>query len=59
MGESKIDGYTNVISYYGSSTYTVSEMSVLLNDIVQECKSLEIETANPQEIQSLLLEWGK
>lgn len=58
MGESKIPGYTNVISYYGSSTYTVSEMSVLLNEIVQECKSLGIDTADPAEIQSLLQEWG-
>jgi hypothetical protein len=59
MGDSKIDGYTNVISYYGSSCYDQAAMSVLLNEIVSQAKELNIETANPQEIQSLLSEWGK
>ena len=40
IGNSKIEGYTNVVSYYGSSTYDSREMSVLLNEIVRECKGI-------------------
>lgn len=59
IGDSKIEGYTNVISYYGSSVYDSREMSVLLNEIVRECKELGIETNSPEEINSLLESWGK
>ena len=38
LGESKLDGYTNVITYYGSSTYDSLQMSKLINLIVEECK---------------------
>ena len=56
---SKLEGFTNVIAYYGSSTYNSSEMSRLIELIVQECKQLDIETKTPAEIQSLLESWGK
>ena len=59
IGNSKIEGYTNVVSYYGSSTYDSREMSVLLNEIVRECKELGIETSSPEEINSLLESWEK
>lgn len=38
--KSKLDGYTNVIAYYGSSTYNTAEMSKLIDLIVQECEQL-------------------
>ncbi len=57
MGESKIDGYTNVISYYGSSCYDTAAMSVLLNEIVSQAKELEI-AVDTQEMKSLLESWG-
>ena len=57
LGESKIDGYTNVITYYGSSTYDTKQMSALINLVVQECKSLGIETATPAELSLLLEGW--
>jgi hypothetical protein len=58
IGDSKIEGYTNVISYYGSSTYDSREMSILLNEIVRECKELGIETRPDEEIKSLIKSWG-
>lgn len=56
---SKIDGCTNVALYYGSSTYDVSTMSRLIDNIVQDCKALGIETKSSEELESLLGEWGK
>ena len=55
--KSKLEGFTNVIAYYGSSTYNTNEMSRLIDLIVQECKQLNIETMNEKEIESLLESW--
>lgn len=55
---SKIEGCTNVILYYGSSTYDVAQMSRLINIIIQDCEALEIETKSQAEIDSLLNSWG-
>lgn len=57
IGESKLDGYTNVMTYYGSSTYDTKQMSTLINLIVEECKLQGIETMTPQELSLLLEEW--
>ena len=57
IGESKIEGYTNVITYYGSSTYDTKQMGALINLVVQECKTLGIETATPAELSLLLEGW--
>ena len=56
---SKIDGCTNVALYYGSSTYDVSTMSRLIDNIVQDCKALGIETKSDAELESLLGAWGR
>ena len=56
---SKLDGFTNVLAYYGSSMYNTAEMSKLIDLIVQECQQLGIETKNPKELQSLLESWSK
>ena len=55
--KSKLEGYTNVIAYYGSSTYNTKEMTRLINLIVDECKQLGIETKPKAEIESLLRSW--
>ena len=55
--KSKLEGYTNVIAYYGSSTYNTKEMTRLINLIVDECKQLGIETKPKAEIDSLLRSW--
>lgn len=52
--ESKIKGCTNVILYYGSSTYDTSQMHRLIELVVQECEQLEIETLTPEELARLI-----
>lgn len=54
---SKIEGCTNVILYYGSSTYDTSQMSRLTNLIVDECKGQGIDTDTPDEIANRLSLW--
>lgn len=54
---SKIEGCTNVVLYYGSSTYDMAQMSRLINIILQECRQLGIETKSQAEIDSLLTSW--
>lgn len=56
--QSKIEGCTNVILYYGSSTYDVEQMNRLVNILCQDCEALGIETKSPAEVASLLDSWG-
>ena len=55
---SKLEGCTNVILYYGSSTYDSQTMCRLINNILEECRLQGIETKSDEEIQSLLTSWG-
>ena len=38
LGKSKLKGYTNLIVYYGSSTYDTKEMTRLLDAVINECQ---------------------
>ena len=58
LGESKLDGYTNVITYYGSSTYDSLQMSRLIRLISEECKLQGIETMTQAEIALLMDGWS-
>lgn len=55
--ESKIKGCTNVVLYYGSSTYNTAQMSRLIDRIVEDCKIQGIETRTPEEIANMLSLW--
>ena len=55
--KSKLEGYTNVIAYYGSSSYDTKSMARLIDLIVQECKQFNIETMTEDEIYSLIGAW--
>jgi hypothetical protein len=57
--DSKIEGCTNVILYYGSSTYDTAQMSRLLDLIIQDCKEQGIPTETPDEIARLKALWGE
>lgn len=50
---SKIDGCTNVVLYYGSSTYDTNQMSQLIDHLIQDAKALGIETMTPLELGRL------
>lgn len=56
---SKIEGCTNVILYFGSSTYDTAQMSRLINNIVDDCREQGIDTRTPDEIANLISLWGE
>lgn len=55
---SKIEGCVNVILYYGSSIYDSAQMSRLLDNIVQDCKALGIQTETPEQLARIKDLWG-
>lgn len=57
MGKSKIDGYRNLRAYYGSSTYDTRQMSQLIDNLVQDCRALDIEVKSEEEIASIMRAW--
>ncbi len=54
---SKLDGCTNVILYFGSSSYDTAQMSRLIDLLIEDCKAQGIETATPDEIAKYKEEW--
>ena len=55
---SRIEGCTNVILYYGSSTYDRAQMARLCDLIIQECEQQGIPTLR-SEADRLLTKWGE
>lgn len=58
MGSSKIDGYRNLRCYYGSSAYDTRQMSQLIDNLVQDCKVLDIETLPPDKLGAMMEGWN-
>lgn len=54
---SKLEGCTNVILYYGSSTYDTAQMARLIDLIVQDCRALGVETLPPYKLAVMVEEW--
>ena len=59
LEDSKLEGYKKVISYYGSSIYDSREISLLISELIVQCKELNIETMPPAEIDRMQKAWGK
>lgn len=59
IGQSKLQGYTNVRFFWGSSKYDTKDMSRLIDGIVTDCHELGIETMTPDEILRLKQAWGE
>ena len=55
---SRHEGYTNVLAYYGSSSYDNKQMTRLIHEVVDDCRKAGIETRSDADIQSLLNEWS-
>lgn len=53
LGKSKINNYTNIIAYYGSSTYDTKEMSRLMDAVIRDCETIGISTLTKNEISML------
>ena len=46
-------------AYYGSSSYNKKQMSRLIDNLVQDCNAIGIETKSKEEVNSMLESWGK
>lgn len=53
LGESKLDGFTKLIAYYGSSTYDSKEMTRLIDAVVNDANGLGISTLTLKDIMLL------
>ena len=54
-----LDGYHNMMSYIGSSDYDTTQMSHLIDLIVQDCKAQGIETLTPDKLDAMKVKWGE
>lgn len=54
---SKTKGFVIVRLYYGSSSYNQKQMARLIDNIVADCKEMEIETMTPSELAKLKSAW--
>ena len=57
LGYSQVPGCRNLMAYHGSSTYDTAQMSRLIDNLVQDCKALDIETLSPDKLALLKEEW--
>ena len=53
LGESKLQGFTKLIAYYGSSVYNSKEMQRLLDAVIYDAQELGINTMTLSEIMLL------
>ena len=60
FGKGTVNGkeFTHYKVYKGSSEYDTREMSILIDGIIDEAKSLDIEVISEREKTLLLEEWG-
>jgi hypothetical protein len=57
--KTNIAGLTDVIAYYGTSSYNTKQMASFIDYVVAEAKVLNIETLPPTQIFWLKENWGK
>lgn len=55
---SQFDGCSNAVLYYGSSVYDSKQMSRLIDNLIEDCRALDIETMPPDKLNALLESWG-
>lgn len=59
IGESKLNGYSKLMLFIGSSTYDTTQMSRLLNGIVEDAKDLGIDVMSEADKALLLERWER
>lgn len=57
LGASQVPGCRNLAAYHGSSTYDTKQMARLIDNLIQDCKALDIETLPPDKLELLKEEW--
>lgn len=53
----KLEGCSKLCLYYGSSTYDTKEMARLIDNVVQDCLAVGVETLPPAELERLVAAW--
>lgn len=51
-------GWSDVIVWFGSSTYDTRQMSALLNGLIQDAEALGIPTITPKEEEKMIGRWA-
>ena len=54
---SKVEGCTNVILYYGSSTYDSKQMASLIDSLIQDAEALGIPTITDEQAEKMIGKW--
>ena len=57
LNKTRVNTSTNVTVYYGSSVYDTKQMSTLIDNIVQDCKAMGIETLPPEKLKMMITAW--
>lgn len=55
--DSKLPGYKLVFAYHGSSVYDSKQMALLLDRVIEDAKSIGVETLTPAELERMKQEW--
>ena len=53
------EGYVNLLVIFGSSDYSRKQMAHFIDGLVQDARALDIETREPEYIDSLLAGWER
>lgn len=53
----KLEGFTKIVAYYGTSTYDTKEMSRFIDEVVSEAQELGIQTLDEKDLESLIKTW--
>lgn len=54
----KLEGFTKIVAYYGTSTYDTKEMSRFIDEVVSEACGLGIQVETPDKIEEMKSLWG-
>lgn len=57
LGPSQVRGCRNLMAYHGSSTFDTAQMARLIDNLVQDCKAVGIETMSEEKLALLKEEW--
>jgi hypothetical protein len=52
-----LNGYHYLRAFYGSSTFDTRQMSILIDNLIQDCEALGVETWPPEKLALLKEEW--
>ena len=60
VDDAKLTGHKTIHMYFGSSTYTVQEMKLLLDWLIDQCEQMQLSIPLGKKEEAELLErWGK